>query len=53
VSPFTRESLEWLLNESFLAVSTGYLNLGLTLCGVGRNVRRDSAGGTGAEGGHE
>ncbi len=53
VSPFTRESLEWLLNENFLAVSTGYLNLGLTLCGVGRNVRRDSAGGTGAEGGHE
>ena len=39
VSPFTRESLDWLLNENFSTVSTGYLNFGLTMYGIGTGKR--------------
>lgn len=38
VSPFTRESLEWLLHEYFERVTTGYLNVGLTMFGVGSRI---------------
>lgn len=39
VSPFTRESLNWLLNENFSSVTTGYLNFGLTMFGIGKTKR--------------
>ncbi|MCC6696339.1 MAG: class I SAM-dependent methyltransferase [Candidatus Hydrogenedentes bacterium] len=39
VSPFTRESLDWLLGENFEEVRTGYLNFGLTMWGTGTRKR--------------
>lgn len=42
VSPFTKESLEWLLTEHFIEVTIGYLNVGLTLYGIGTGAREAS-----------
>jgi len=35
ISPFTKESLEWLLSMNFSEWNLGYLNCGLTMYGVG------------------
>lgn len=41
ISPFTRESLEWLLHEGFTEFTTGRLNLGLTMYGIA-SKKKDS-----------
>lgn len=40
ISPFTRESLTWLLSRHFAEVSVGRTNFGLSMFGVGRQKRR-------------
>jgi ubiquinone/menaquinone biosynthesis C-methylase UbiE len=39
ISPFTRESLAWVLDRWFVQTRVFYLNLGLTLCGIGGSKR--------------
>ncbi len=39
ISPFTRESLSWLLEGNFASFELGLTNYGLTLWGVGRGVK--------------
>jgi len=43
ISPFTRESLTWCLEERFRESKVLNLNFGLTMCGIGRgkNVKRE------------
>ncbi len=40
ISPFTMESLSWSLDQWFNSRHVRYLNMGLTLCGIGMQKRR-------------